>query len=1044
MNIKNTNLFSNQSGSSHIARIKQDALNKVKSSYPNGYLVKDETEQNSRMTALSRMRNSGYIVPRQFAYYGGRVTFPYAPKYITLTVISESVIRVAFTSPDIRNTIYTVTSNLGDVSTGASSPITVSELLSNTIYTFTVTATNIIGSASSIISSLETTTKPDAPIIVSSTALSPTSVSIYFISPSGNGTITGYTVTSSPNGLTSTGMSSPIIVSGLTANTAYTFSVTATNSSGTSISSSSISRDININTSVTTIPDSPSIVIATVISANIVNIYFIESNGTGVITNYTVTSNLGDVSTGTSSPISVKGLISNTSYTFRISAINSGGISLHSDESIPVTTLLSIPNAPIIGKAIIVSDNEISVAFIEPNILPGTGMITHYTVTSIPDGFISTGTSSPISIIGLPSNTYIFTVTATNMDGTSLPSGESNIVTTTKTVSPIIGIISVLSSTEVSVGFTISSGTGLMYTVISSPEGLIGTGTSSPITVSGLSSNSEYTFMVSATNIFGSASSCESSLVITKPNSPTIDSISVLSSTEVSVCFTPPSGTGIITSYTIISSPEGLIGTGTSSPITVSGLSSNTEYTFTAVATNSGGISVSSDAYRQVSVTTKPDSPTIDSISVLSSTEVSVCFTPSIGTGIITSYTIISSPEGLIGTGTSSPITVSGLSSNTEYTFTAVATNSGGISILSDVSSSVTTKPESPMIDTVSVLSSTEVKVSFTVPSGTGTITEYIVTSNLGDIGICTSSPITVSGLLSNTEYTFTVSATNYSGTAISSLSSFVTTNPEPPTIGIAIVISSTEVSVAFTTLSDVGITDYIVTSNLGDIGTGTSSPITVSGLLSNTLYTFTVTATNSGRISFASSPSSSVTTKVSSPIINYLTALSNTEINVAFTPSNEVDGVITYYTATSNPGNFTEKGASSPIIVSGLTANTYYTFTVSAIRHLISRRPIVLSVSKESSSESTIPDPPELGIITVLSKTSVSVGFIQQPSKGDGIIINYTATSSPGGLIGTGMSSPITISGLTPYESYTFTVSATNSGGTSIQSSASSYISPY
>jgi hypothetical protein len=45
--------------------------------------------------------------------------------------------------------------------------------------------------------------------------------------------ITGYTVTSSPGGVTGTGASSPVVVSGLTAGTAYTFTVTASTAGGT-------------------------------------------------------------------------------------------------------------------------------------------------------------------------------------------------------------------------------------------------------------------------------------------------------------------------------------------------------------------------------------------------------------------------------------------------------------------------------------------------------------------------------------------------------------------------------------------------------------------------------------------------------------------------------------------------------------------------------------------------------------------------------------------------------------------------------------------
>jgi hypothetical protein len=67
-----------------------------------------------------------------------------------------------------------------------------------------------------------------------------------------------------------------------------------------------------------------------------------------------------------------------------------------------------------------------------------------------------------------------------------------------------------------------------------------------------------------------------------------------------------------------------------------------------------------------------------------------------------------------------------------------------------------------------------------------------------------------------------------------------------------------------------------------------------------------------------------------SAPVIGSATdGGTGTTASVAFTPSTYIGkGTITY-TATSSPGNFTATSASSPITVSGLTAGTAYTFTV-------------------------------------------------------------------------------------------------------------------
>jgi hypothetical protein len=82
-------------------------------------------------------------------------------------------------------------------------------------------------------------TVPDPPTAVSAVAGN-AQATVSFTAPLNDGAtpIISYTVTSSPGGITATGSSSPIIVSGLTNEIAYTFTVVATNSVGNSSPSS--------------------------------------------------------------------------------------------------------------------------------------------------------------------------------------------------------------------------------------------------------------------------------------------------------------------------------------------------------------------------------------------------------------------------------------------------------------------------------------------------------------------------------------------------------------------------------------------------------------------------------------------------------------------------------------------------------------------------------------------------------------------------------------------------------------------------------------
>lgn len=63
--------------------------------------------------------------------------------------------------------------------------------------------------------------------------------------------------------------------------------------------------------------------------------------------------------------------------------------------------------------------------------------------------------------------------------------------------------------------------------------------------------------------------------------------------------------------------------------------------------------------------------------------------------------------------------------------------------------------------------------------------------------------------------------------------------------------------------------------------------------------------------------------------------------------------------------------------------------------------------------------------------------------STGGASVVNYTVTSSPGGLTATSTGPPITVAGLTNGTAYTFSVVASNTAGSSTASSSSSAVTP-
>jgi uncharacterized protein (TIGR02145 family) len=599
------------------------------------------------------------------------------------------------------------------------------------------------------------------------------------------------------------------------------------------------------------------------------------------------------------------------------------------------------------------------------------------------------------------------------------------------------------------------------YRVTSSPGNLVATGPTSPIVVSSLVNGTSYTFTVVAFNANGNSAPSSPSNPVTPstvPGSPTIGT-AIAGNAQATISFSIPQNNGgsAITSYTVTSNPDGITATALSSPITITGLTNGSSYSFTVTAANINGVSIPSspsNIVTPIQQQTVPGAPVIGQATKGNSLAY-VTFTPPSNNGgsAITSYIVTSLPGNITATGTTSPITVTGLTNGTPYTFTVVAKNSTGNSAPSSSSNSIipSTVPSIPTIGTATA-GNAQASVSFTAPAGNGgsAIMTYTATSSPGGISATgTTSPITVFGLTNGVSYTFSVVATNVNGDSPpSTASNTIIPNPAPtvpdaPTIGTAIK-GNAQASVSFTAPVNNGgsaITGYTVTSNPGGlIGTGSASPITVTGLTNGTTYTFTVVARNSIGNSSPSISSNPIipSTVPGAPIMGSATK-GNAQASVTFSsPLTNGGSVITSYTVTSNPGGFAVSGISSPITVTGLTNGVGYTFSVTAENANGTGLP---SASSNSVIPSTIPGAPVIGTATP-GNAQASVTFTAPSGNGGSAITGYTVTANPGGITAYGSVSPILIN-LTNGIGYTFTVTASNINGPGPSSSSSNIVIP-
>ncbi len=173
-------------------------------------------------------------------------------------------------------------------------------------------------------------------------------------------------------------------------------------------------------------------------------------------------------------------------------------------------------------------------------------------------------------------------------------------------------------------------------------------------------------------------------------------------------------------------------------------------------------------------------------------------------------------------------------------------------------------------------------------------------------------------------------------------------------------------------------------------------------------------------------------------PPTGVIATAGNVQATVSFTaPLNIGGSAITLYTVTSNPGNFTATGASSPLTVTGLTNGISYTFTV------VATNSVGNSVSSAASS-AVIPVP-----VPTVTTTAISSITVTGASSGGNITNDGGASVSVRGVVwstsvgptvalstktsdGTGVGSfTSTLASLTGSTTYYVRAYATNSAGT-------------
>lgn len=477
----------------------------------------------------------------------------------------------------------------------------------------------------------------------------------------------------------------------------------------------------------------------------------------------------------------------------------------------------------------------------------------------------------------------------------------------------------------------------------------------------------------------------------TIPGSPTNVTATAEGIASATVSFNAPDSNGgsPITSYQVTSSPGNIIASGTASPITVTGLIKDTAYTFTVTATNALGTGQASSASSTVILSSRfveqQNGTILDTLNNLFWLKKANCFGEinDYGQGAVVATNNLASGQcgltdnSVIGdwylpTATdllvfkSAGYTVTTLNA---YGFSNITPGSGGSTYYYWSSDNYTDILGNKYYNYVDIFSG-NVQYSGSFPASNqgvnvwpvrigntirGTVTDLGTGTKLSGVSVSInggSSTTTDSngafvfnpapafgtyslsfskvGYQTITQSNLILDASNYPRLNVSLVS--VPGAPNNVTAG----AGKDQATVSFAPPTNNGgsaITGYIVTSSPGNItATASASPIIVTGLTGGTVYTFTVTATNSAGTGPASSSSNTVTPSIPTAPTGVNATPGNTNATVAFNaPDSDGGYAITAYTVKSSPGNKTASGTASPISVTGLNNGTAYTFTVTA-----------------------------------------------------------------------------------------------------------------
>jgi phosphodiesterase/alkaline phosphatase D-like protein len=865
-----------------------------------------------------------------------------------------------------------------------------SGLTPGTTYYYRVRTANASGSSPNSPDPMSVTTAPPPPTLNDASETTTTSFKANWNAATG---ATGYRIDVSTNsGFTSfvplhNDKSVPVsptnvTVSGLVAGTTYYYRVRAVNSGGTS--------GIDGVEEVVTLPVAPAAAAATGIgqaafTANWGTVpsatkYSLDVSTDIAFSTFVDTYDNLEVNALTKG---VTGLSANTTYYYRVRAVNESGSSANSS----TITVLTAPTAPVAEAATVIQHNTATL-----NWQSVTGA-THYKIYLYDNGNLGSpnstfnsynvGNVTFIEVSGSSissATTYKYRVTSANASGES---DFSNLIdfTTKPNYTTFLPATSITATSfmanwsddaGVVTGFFLDVGTDAAFTqLVTGYDNLDVGDVTSRLVNTGLSAGITYYYRVRTANASGSSPNSPSPIsVSTTPPAPVLNDATAITTTSFTASWNATSGA---TGYRIdvstnagftsfVPSHNDKLVPASPTTLTVSGLVAGTTYYYRVRAENTGG---TSDTNGVTEVVTLPVAPVATAASGIGP----LAFTANWGTvSGATHYfldvstdnsfaTFVGGFDNFEVTGLTTGIT--GLVENTAYYYRVRAANASGSSVNSNTVS-VLTAPTGPVATAATSIQHDRAIMNWqSVPGATGYKIYLYNDGNLGtpnstyngfNTGNVTTYEVSGSSISAAANYKFRVTATSASGESNFSNAIDFTTKPNYPVLLAATTVTATSfianwsddagvVSGYFLDVAtDAAFLQMVSGYDNVDVGDVTSKLVDT-GLSAGTTYYYRVRTANASGASPNSPNPTSVITTPPPPALNTATLMTTTSFTASW---NAATGATGYRVDVATNAGFTNfvplhndkavPATPTELEVTGLTSGVTYYYRVRAV----------------------------------------------------------------------------------------------------------------